>query len=82
MNKAIKKFCLACCLGNYNEVLKCSSVKCNLYLFREGKSNDKSAKKAIHRYCENSCYGANRHKTEKCAFKDCALYLYRGVTES
>lgn len=36
--KAIRAYCLNCCLENANEVAKCPAERCELYPFRFGKN--------------------------------------------
>lgn len=38
--KAIRKYCLECCLNNSNEVLKCISYDCALWRYRRGKEEN------------------------------------------
>ena len=36
--KAIREYCLECCLNNANEVRECTASGCPLYAFRMGKN--------------------------------------------
>lgn len=36
--KAIREYCLTCCLDNVNEVKACPAEECALYAFRLGKN--------------------------------------------
>lgn len=44
--KAIKEYCLECCMENLSEVKACTATECALYAFRLGK-NPYRAKKVL-----------------------------------
>lgn len=39
--KAIRKYCLQCCLDNSDEVGKCISYDCALWRYRRGRESDR-----------------------------------------
>lgn len=65
--KAIRAYCLNCCLENANEVAKCPTERCELYPFRFGKNpyRAKPSEKQIEQARRNAVayFAKNRPKT-------------------
>ena len=76
--KAIRKRCLDCSAGSYNEVTNCDFSDCPLYLFRsgQGKQDAKARSKAIREYCLR-CSVDQQGEVWKCHIYDCTLWPYR-----
>lgn len=81
---SIRKYCLECCNGSFEEVKKCLSTDCSLYEYRSGKNPNKpklTKTKAIRQRCLN-CSGFYSPDVRNCEFKECYLYRYRMGAES
>lgn len=62
-SKAIRKYCLDCCLGSANEVKLCSCHKCPLYTYRLGYEVDKQGNRiARHKGNENAFYNGKNEQ--------------------
>lgn len=78
--KSIRKFCLDCCLGGYEEVRNCCCTKCDVWPYRLGKRkviprSRFTPIKAI-RKCIN-CYGFEKQAVTACKLSDCWFFVYR-----
>lgn len=81
---SIRKYCLECCNGSFEEVKKCNSTSCSLYEYRNGKNPETpklSKTKAIRQRCLN-CRGFYSSLVRNCEFQDCYLYRYRMGVEN
>lgn len=81
---SIRKYCLECCNGSFEEIKKCLSTECSLYEYRSGKNPNKpklTKTKAIRQRCLN-CSGFYSPDVRNCEFKECYLYRYRMGAES
>ena len=76
--KAIRKRCLDCSAGSYNEVTNCDFSNCPLYPFRSGKGKQdaKARSKAIRAHCL-WCSVDQPGEVWKCHLYDCTLWPYR-----
>lgn len=80
--KAIRQYCLQCCLDQPMEVRLCPSERCVLHSYRFAKRSKEatlSPLKSIHEKCIDCCGGVNegRYAVGKCDHKDCALWTFR-----
>ena len=81
---SIRKYCLECCNGSFEEVKNFLSTDCSLYEYRSGKNPNKpklTKTKAIRQRCLN-CSGFYSPDVRNCEFKECYLYRYRMGAES
>ena len=78
--KAIRKYCLDCCLGSPLEVRLCTAVDCPLHFRRFGRRPAKKQSltpiQAIRARCVDCC-GHNIAAPRKCEITDCYLYPFR-----
>jgi len=77
--KAIRKYCLWCCLENNTEVKQCPVTSCAIHPYRFGHRNQDAAKtpcKAIKAKCTD-CSGFDAKERNNCKFSDCRLYEFR-----
>ena len=75
--KAIRQYCLWCCLDQYQEVTLCPAVKCPLHAYRSGHRPGKGSSplKAIRARCLD-CVGGSHKEVEQCK-TECALNVFR-----
>lgn len=77
--KAIRKYCMWCCLENNIEVKQCPVTKCAIHPYRFGHGNENATKtpcKAIKAKCTD-CSGFDAQERMNCKFTDCSLYKFR-----
>lgn len=77
--KAIRKYCLWCCLENNIGVRQCPAISCPVDPYRFGHRNQDAAKtpcKAIKAKCTD-CSGFDAKERNNCKFTDCQLYEFR-----
>lgn len=71
--KSLRKYCLDCCNGSFNEVKLCTIEDCEFFPFRLGKGRPKL--KSIRKKCLECSESLTEVKN--CSFKDCPVYDYR-----
>ena len=78
--RAIRKYCLDCCLGSPHEVRLCPAVDCPLHSRRFGRrpaeKQSLTPVQAIRARCVD-CSGHNIAAPRKCEITDCYLYPFR-----
>ena len=84
--KAIREYCLWCCLEQKKEIRMCPAKNCPIWPYRNNKRKvfpkpELKPRKAIKTKCLD-CSGYKRigkikKRVKNCKFKDCALYIHK-----
>jgi len=78
--RAIRQYCLDCCLGSASEVAQCANTACILWPYRSGHRGHGQALsplKAIRAYCLACGEPGSFASVRECNFKNCTLHPYR-----
>lgn len=73
--KAVRLYCLECCLGSSKEVDLCGAVNCPLYGVRSGHGRGPTLK-IIREKCLDCCAGSS-YEVMKCEEENCSLWAFR-----
>ena len=78
--KALRKYCLSCCVGQYNEVRLCPAVLCPVWAYRFGRipkpKPELTVLKSIRGRCLD-CSGFSQKDVRECWNVECFLYPFR-----
>ena len=78
--RAIRQYCLDCCLGSASEVAQCANTACILWPYRSGHRGPGQALsplKAIRAYCLACGEPGSFASVRECKIHNCALHQYR-----